>query len=128
MVVFSSLKWLFSSDKEDPKHLELLHPLIVSLLGNITTWVVSSKLTDIFEKKYPFLKNSPPVWGRKYLIPFIIGYLILMIITRYSKQGNYALYEMLWGCNLAMVMVNYYFKILNIFIYKYLNFFLILKI
>jgi len=53
MVVFSSLKWMFSSDPNDPKHTELLHPLLVSLLGNGVNWVLCSKLSDIFEKKFP---------------------------------------------------------------------------
>jgi len=67
MVAFSSLigaaKWLLVPASDDPKHREIWHPLISSLLGIILTYKGSGKLAQILENRFPELKDTLPIWS-----------------------------------------------------------------
>lgn len=52
-------------------------------------------------------KVHPMPASADFIAVLLLGYLVVMISTRYTENGALALYEFLWACNLCMLLVCY---------------------
>ena len=109
MVVFSKIKsgleFLFKLSPELEKHRKVLHPLLTYLIAVGGSVYFSQVVEKILRKKYPFLHHKLPKWGKTKALPFLIAYYLLMLISRVAKEGPWSFYEMIWVCNVTMVLV-----------------------
>lgn len=46
-----------------------------------------------------------PDWGKKKFAPSLIAYYIFLVVTRVYQDGPKVFYELLWVCNVTMVLV-----------------------
>ncbi|KAL4465945.1 hypothetical protein ABPG74_004182 [Tetrahymena malaccensis] len=101
----SAARWAFAPSATDPKHLKYPHAIFSCLLGFISTILLSGKIQQLLEAKYPNLKEGLPQWASEKALPLLVVYLALMMLVRIKQNGSTSLYEMLWACNLAIVMM-----------------------
>jgi hypothetical protein len=88
-------------DENDKKHQQWAHPLVC---GIITVVVVNVCLYYICE--YYLVKWGIPRcldwWCTKYISTLILCYAMFLITGRSMVMGNYALYDLIWTCNVIM--------------------------
>ncbi|KAL4494093.1 hypothetical protein ABPG72_016049 [Tetrahymena utriculariae] len=98
-------RWAFVPSPTDPKHLKYPHAIFSCFLGFVSTILLSGKIQQLIEDKYPHLKEGLPKWAGDKALPVLVAYLVLMMIVRIKQNGSTSIYEMLWACNLAIVMM-----------------------
>ncbi len=86
--IISAFEWAFTSNKNDPKHLKIAHPLFSATLGTLVFAIGFFKLTNYFESRYSYLKGQLPPWAKKYLGPFLISYILSLIVSRFVEKGK----------------------------------------
>lgn len=99
--------WL-TAEEGSKKHVELAHPVLTLILGLSLIVGASTVLHDTMAES-PRKKPSSPyeealASGLAY---FLLGYLVLLVIIRFPELGAPRLcYEMLWCCNVALLLAS----------------------
>ena len=77
-----------------PKHLTYTHPIVVYIL------TVSLYILLIYS-----LSTSPATPSPRYTLTgsFLISYVVLIFCSRLKQDGQVAVYEMLWQCNVSLL-------------------------
>lgn len=105
------ITWAFVPSPQNKKHLTLPHSIFSLILTVASTIYLSDTLSSLFETYFPSTNEqdqhvySFPAWGRSFAVPFLTAYLFIMALTRFSQNGSMALYEMIWACNQAIIMM-----------------------
>jgi hypothetical protein len=103
------LSWAFSHQTaRNLKYESLAHPLFALVFG-ISFFMMGVLALEHLMHNYLLSDYKPCELAphSDLIAGFLYIYLIVMIGTRYIENGAVALYEVLWACNLCMLLVNY---------------------
>lgn len=104
-----AITWAFVPSPTDPKHHGYPHAAFAFIVAVVSTICLSAILASWFEGAYPDLAdplvNSFPAWAESKAVPLLFGYMLLMMATRVKQNGAISLYEMVWACNQAIIMM-----------------------
>lgn len=96
------LNWAYEhSNNRHPKYGTLAHSLYISITG-IIMFIAASLLSESWIIKCDdckAIRTWAPGFGY-----FLIIYVTFMIASRYHENGSHAIYEVLWACNLCIII------------------------
>ena len=96
------LTWLMHGTDKDIKHQQWKHPLVCGIIANIIVNGVVYIVCEHYLKVWGLPRNLDS-WTRSYMAPFLIAYILILIIGRCIVMGNWALYDLLWTCNVIII-------------------------
>jgi len=110
-VAFSKIRslfdWCFKPDKNDKKHKGWKHPIFSLLVMSLTSLMTCSYLAARFIAKNPKLAAEIPYILRTKWGFFLLAYWIVMLGSRLTTQQSRAFYDMLWACNISILLAIY---------------------
>jgi hypothetical protein len=99
--------------KSDGRHTAWSHPLF-TMLG-IFTFVVVVTITahdsivrhsDKYQTRSMYEHHAPPTNFHPWMAYCFLGYLFVMIFSRYLDCGSYIFYESVWCCNGSLILAS----------------------
>ncbi len=95
--------WLKAGTKNDPKHRGWSHPVVAGILTIIITVgsmrLVSNYIVDRYSMHWEISDTARYICG-----VFLLAYYLFVIFGRATFMSSTALYDMLWTCNITMLI------------------------
>eukprot|EP00826_Nyctotherus_ovalis_P025087 TRINITY_DN1938_c0_g2_i3.p2 TRINITY_DN1938_c0_g2~~TRINITY_DN1938_c0_g2_i3.p2 ORF type:complete len:128 (+),score=28.03 TRINITY_DN1938_c0_g2_i3:59-442(+) len=99
------LRWVRAGTGREPKHHGWLHPLVVGIITIIITLTIFRCISLYLTRKYNMVWEISD-FARYTSGIFLFLYYLFLIFGRMTFMGFIALYDMLWTCNITMLVAS----------------------
>lgn len=97
--------WLKAGSSRDPKHRGWLHPFVVGIITIIITLTTFRCISLYLTNKYNMVWEISD-FARYTSGIFLFLYYLFLIFGRTTFMSSTALYDMLWTCNITMLVAS----------------------